>query len=835
MKKLILSLLFFVAVQTPVFSQGVTVSGKVTDSGSEPLPGVTVTVAGSTVRTSTDAAGNYSILVPSEGATLVFTYIGFVPKTIPTRGQSTINVQLETDSRQLDELVVVGYGTVRKSDLTGSVSQVKGAEINAFPSSSLVQTLSGRASGVQVKQNTGAPGAPASIRIRGTNSIQGSNEPLYVVDGFPMGSAPALLNNSDIESIEILKDASATAIYGSRGANGVILVTTKKGKAGRTTVDIESTFSIQQLRKKLELMNATEYATFYNRVAANDNFPARFTQAEIDAAGEGFDWQDFTFRNAPMQNHNITIGGGNEKTKFSVGGSVFNQDGIIKSSGYDRYSVRASIAHTLSDKFSVDYNVTLSRLRRDDQPSNGGDRGNSLISGTVAAYPTVTPFNPDGSYRILSTAYSWGSNSIVSPINYLNETTNITRSNRILANASVAYKPIPELAIRIMGGIENADDRFDGYTTLKYLASPGRASVSSDESLSLLNENTITYSKSFNKHSLTAVGGFTFQNFTNTSISGSGTGFLTDVTESYNLGAAETPGIPQSDYSLSAVTSYLSRVNYGFNNKYLLTLSMRADGSSRYTEGNKWGYFPSGALAWRISEEEFIKNAEWISDLKLRTGWGRTGSQAISPYTTLNQLTSGKTVFGDALYTTFAPGTRLPGDLRWETTETLDFGIDAGIFNNRLRLTGDYYIKNTTDLLNTVSLPSSLGFTNTIQNIGSIRNQGFELSVDANVFNKSFQWDVSGNIAFNKNTVTKLYGGKDVLGSSYNITLVNDVVNILREGEPLGAFFGYTENGYDANGKIQYVDTNNDGLINSFDKTIIGDPNPDFIFGLSSS
>lgn len=835
MNKLKMVFLFLAGVQVNVFGQTFTVSGRVTDSSSEPLPGAIVAVQASTVRASTDAEGRYSIQVPSRESTLIFSYIGFVSKSIPVKGQSAINVELEADVQVLDELVVVGYGTVRKSDLTGSVSQVKGADINAFPSASIIQALSGRAAGVQVKQNTGAPGSPASIRIRGTNSIQGSNEPLYVVDGFPVGSAPALLNNSDIESIEILKDASATAIYGSRGANGVVLISTKKGKAGKTTVDIESSYSIQEIRKQLEMMNATEYATFYNRVAANDNSPARFTQAEIDAAGTGFDWQDFVFRKAPINNHNITVRGGNEKTRFSIGGSIFNQDGIIKNSGYDRYSIRANMSHTLSDKFSIDYNATLSRLRRDDQPSNGGDRGNSLISGTLSAYPTVTPFNPDGSYRVLSTAYSWGSNSIVSPVNYINEATNITRSNRVLANAAITYRPIPELAIRIMGGIENSDDRFDGYTTLKYLASTGRASVSSDESLSLLNENTITYSKSFNKHSLSAVGGFTFQNFTNTSISGSGTGFLTDITESYNLGAAETPGIPSSDYSYSAIMSVLSRINYSFNNKYLLTLSMRADGSSRYTKGNKWGYFPSGALAWRVSDEDFIKNAEWISDLKLRAGWGRTGSQAISPYTTLNQLSSGKTVFGDALYTTFAPGTRLPGNLRWETTEQLDFGIDAVFFNNKLRLTADYYIKNTRDLLNTVSLPSSLGFTTTIQNVGSIRNKGFELTVNGNVLSGSFKWDLSGNIGVNKNTVTKLYGGTDVLGSSYNITLVNDVVNILREGEPLGSFFGYKEKGYDASGKIQYQDVNSDGLINSFDKVIIGDPNPDFIFGVNSS
>lgn len=837
MKKAVLILIMLTGIHGLLQAQTIMVSGRVTAAGgAESLPGVTILVEGTRDGTSSDANGNYVLQVGSSAKVLVYSYIGYTTKRVTAGSQTTINVELEVDTRSLDEVVVVGYGTVKKSDLTGSLAQVKGKELNAFPATNVMQALSGRAPGVQVVQNTGAPGGAISVRIRGANSIQGSNEPLYVVDGFPMsGSNPTVLNNSDIESIEILKDASATAIYGSRGANGVILITTKRGKSGKTTVDIETSYSMQSLRKKMDLMNATEFANFYNEVAANDGLPARFSSAEINTVGKGFDWQDFVFRKAPMQNHNVTVSGGNEKTQFSVAGSLFMQDGIIKNSGYDRYSLRAGINHDVSKKLSVSYNATLSRIRRDDQNSSAADRGGSLIGGTVSAYPTLTPFNPNGSNRVLATAYPWGSNTIMNPVNYFQETSNTTFSNKILANSALTYKPFPGLSVRIMGGVENSDDRSDSYTTLGFVASQGNANVNTSQSISLLNENTVSYNKEIGKHNISALAGFTFQNFRNTSLGGSGSGFLSDVSESYNLGAAATPGIPSSGYSLAALMSYIGRVNYNWNSKYLATVSFRSDGSSRYSLGNKWGYFPSGALAWRISEEEFIKNSTWVSDLKLRIGWGKTGSQAIDPYTTLNQLSSGKTVFGDALYTTFAPGTRLPGNLRWETTEQTDIGIDAGFFDNRLRVTMDYYIKNTRDLLNTVSLPSSLGFTSTIQNIGSIQNKGLEFSVDANVLRGAFKWDLSGNIAFNRNQVMKLYGGKDVLGATYNVTLVNDVVNILREGKPMGSFYGHVEKGYDEKGKIQYVDNNGDGAITALDKTIIGNPNPDFIYGFNSS
>ena len=829
-----------IAVPVPnvIEPQEQVIKGKVTDGDKgEGLPGVSVLLRGTQKGTTTNPNGEFSLAVPDANAILVFSFVGYEPQEVVVGNRTQINISLKVDTKALDEVVVVGYGTVKRSDLTGSVTQVKSKELNAFPAANVLQTLSGRAAGVQVTQNTGAPGGGVSVRIRGTNSIQGSNEPLYVVDGFPTsGSNPTVLNNADIESMEILKDASATAIYGSRGANGVVLITTKRGKSGKTKVDFETSFTSQSLIKRLDLMNAKEYATFYNLQATNDKLNPYFTQAQVDGFGEGFDWQNLVFTKAPMKTTSLNISGGNDKTQFSISGSFFGQDGIIKGSDYKRYSLRTNLSHKISEKFSVTLSSTLSRLKTDRRDSEGGSRGNSMISAAISAPPTLTPYNDNGTYRVLAIAYPFVATDLINPLNFINEQTNRIKANRVLTNAALIYNPIPEITIKISGGIENADDRTDNYTTTNFFNSPGRASVSTTQQTSLLNENTISYSKVFGQvHSVSAVAGFTYQDFVNTSLSASGNGFLSDIIETSGLGSAITPGIPNSGYSKSVLLSYLGRVNYTFKDKYLATVSMRRDGSSRYSEGNKWGYFPSGALAWRISNEDFLKSNTFISDLKLRASWGLTGSQAISPYATLNQLSSFRTVFDDAMYTTFSPGTRLPGNLKWETTEQKDIGIDFGMLNNRLILTADYYIKNTRDLLNTVSLPSSLGFTSTIQNVGEVQNKGFELGVDSRLFTGSFKWDVNANISFNRNKVVKLYGGDDILGGNVNVVVINDVTSILREGRPIGQFWGYVEDGYTDQGRINFKDLDGNGSITQNDKTYIGDPNPNFIYGLNSN
>jgi len=809
-------------------------SGRVVDEQGNALKGVTVTVKGASVAVSTDEQGNYQLNLPEGAGLVVFSLLGFETIERPIANQSRMNVTMKESVSDLDEVVVVGYGTARKRDLTGSVASIKAEEISQVPSTNMVQSLSGRASGVYVSQNTGSPGSPISVRIRGTNSIKGSNEPLYVVDGFPYSGSPLLLNNTDIESVEILKDASATAIYGSRGANGVVLITTKSGKSGKVKIDYDGYVGSQSLRKKLDLMNATEYALFYNEQASNDGLTPHFTEEEIASFGEGTDWQDVVFRTAPIINNTVTISGGSEKTQFSVSGSNFNQEGIIVGSDYIRNSLRVNLKSEISSKLKFDLSGILSRFDENRKESEKGNRGGSLISAVLSGYPTMSLYNADGSYTNLTEAYTWGSNVIVNPLNFLEQESNKTKSDHVLANLSLSYEPIKGLIFKTLGGIENTNERTDIYRTTKFVNSTGSASISTPKTTSVLSENTVTYQKEFGKHGLNALAGFTYQNYVATTFSASGTGFISDNQETYDIGAAATQGIPTSSYIKWSLLSYLARVNYSYDNRFLATVSFRSDGSSRYSEGQKWGYFPSAALAWRLSEEDFIKKVPAISDLKLRIGYGETGNTAIDPYYTLNQLVTSQVVFGDALTPAYSPSDRLAGPLKWETTAQTDLGIDLGLWDNRLSFTADLYVKNTRDLLNNVSLPASQGYKYTVQNVGKIQNKGIDLNLSGDIFQDDFKWQLGGNISFNKNKVMELYGGADILGDVIGVALF-DNINILREGYPLGSFYGYVEDGYDENGYIVYKDFNGNGIRDLDDKQIIGNPNPKFTYGLTSN
>ncbi|MBY5959170.1 TonB-dependent receptor [Membranicola marinus] len=813
------------------------VTGRVMDASGEPLIGVNVQVKGTNKGTATDLDGRFSFSDIDDKAVLVVSYIGYKTQEVAVDGQTSLTIVMQEDAQTLDEVVVVGYGEVKKSDLTGSVASIGQEKVNAFPTSNVLQAISGRAAGVQVKQNSGAPGAPISVRIRGTNSIQGSNEPLYVIDGFPYsGSNPVLLSNSDIESIEVLKDASAVAIYGSRGANGVVLITTKGGSSGKSNISFESSYGSQKIRKTLNMLNANEYASFYTLQQENDGEKNYFSQDDINEFGKGFDWQNFVFKNAPIVDNSLTIDGGNENARYLISGSVFDQNGIIEGSGYKRYSVASKLDFSVTEKFTVNFSGILSRTNQLNQNSSGARFGASLISSILSSPPTLQPYNEDGTYKNLSIAYPFVSEGLTNPINYTKETINRNLANRLLLNGSLSYELLPKLVLKISGGIENTDSRSDNYRSLNFVNSRGSASVSSSQFYSLLNENTLSYSNSFlNIHNLNAVGGFTYQSFNSTSLSGSGSEFLSDVTETSSLQSAGVKGIPTTGYSKSVLLSYLGRINYNYNNLYYATLSMRADGSSKYSKGQKWGYFPSFALAWRLSSESFFPKDMFISDFKLRGSWGETGSQAIGPYSTLSILNPGTTVFENSLYTTMAPGSRLPGSLRWETTKQIDIGVDIGLVSNRVELAIDYYNKQTSDLLNSVQLPSSTGYTNTIQNVGEVSNRGIELGVNTNAINtENIVWDLNGNIAFNKSEVIKLYEGQDIPGGYFDMLVITDNATLLREGLPMSIFYGYDEDGYNENGGIKYKDISNDGEINEDDKVVIGDPNPDFIYGLNS-
>jgi len=807
--------------------EGKRITGTITDKNGEPIIGANIVEKGTTNGTISDANGKFS-LATQKKAVLVISFIGYQQREIVATGNSPLSITLLDDTKALEEVVVIGYGTVKKRDLTGAVASIKSDVLRDMPTNNVSQALQGHIPGVQIQQNSGAPGANMQVRIRGTNSISGNNEPLWIINGFP--GDQSMINSSDIESIEVLKDASATAIYGSRGANGVIIVTTKQAKEGKVSVNYEGSYSLQSVRHKLDLMDATEYAQYYNSYWEKIKGKQYFSQEDIAGFGKGVDWLDQIFRTAPTQDHSLTVNGGNEKTQFSIGSSIYNQDGIIKNNSYQRIVIRANINHEISKKFSVSYNSIISRTN-----TNTIDDTNILLS-ALSATPTVGPYLEDGSYRLLNGVYPFSPDNLINPIAYFNEVTNKQVANKVMVNLGVTYKPIKDLSIKISGNATNTDSRYDNYTGVNYPNSTGNASLGTSNSLYLNSDNIITYNRNINAdQAIMATGAFTYENFTAKSLSASGSGFLSDATETYNIGSATTINVPSSSYSNWKMLSYLGRLNYSYKSKYLATVSFRADGSSRYSKGNKWGYFPSGALAWRISEEKFMKELAFISNAKLRIGYGQTGSTAIDPYSTLNMLYSGKEAFENALYTYYAPGTRLPSKLKWETTSQTDLGLDLSLFNDRLRVTADYYIKNTRDLLNSVQLPASLGYTTTIQNVGKIRNKGFELQIDANLLNGDFRWNVAGNISFNKNKVIKLYNSQDIQGTTYGLSIANDYINLLREGEPMSIFYAYQTNGFDENGHFKYKDNNNDGIISEADKTIIGDPNPDFIYGLTSN
>ncbi len=813
---------FFAFAQTSV-------TGTVKSSKGEGLPGVSIKRKGSTTGTTTGPDGTYSISVPGN-AVLVFSYVGFEDQEVPVSDQRSIAITLEEASKSLDGVVVVGYGTVRRRDLTGSVSSISRDEINAFPAANVMQALSGRAAGVQVKQNTGAPGAPISIRIRGTNSIVGNNEPLYVVDGFPV-STPDVINNSSIKSIEVLKDASAIAIYGSRASNGVVLITTNRGTTGRSRVTVESSYGVQQLIKKTEMMNPLEYATYYNKLYANTARTALFTAEQVAsyaAMGEGTIWQDVVFTKAPVQNHSVNIAGGNDKTRFSITGGMFDQEGIIKNSNYKRYSVNSSIQHDISDAFSIDLNLSLSKNQSNRQLSDQGRFGTSLIGRAFSIPPMLPVYEPDGSYMEPIRRFAFVSEALYSPLNFINEQSNVLAQKNMLANAALSYKIIDGLVLKISGGVESISSRTDFYQTKKFQNVPtGIATVTVSDYTSMLNENTLSYIKKFNdKHDISAVAGFTYQNFLTTTLNAGGSAFLSDIPGSNSLGTAGVFPNPGTSYIKSTLLSGLGRVNYTFNKIYLFTLSMRTDGSSVYSPGNKWGYFPSAAFSWRLSDERFFSNIKFVENLKLRTSWGRAGSQAISPYSTLNTLVPASSVFGSALYTTMAPGTRLAADLRWETTEQVNVGLEFAVLKGRIQFTADYYRKTTSDLLNAVQLPRTTGYTNALRNIGKIANNGFEFELNAKVFDKGpFIWDLGVNMSFNRSKVLELYGGQDILAGQLQMIRFTDFANTYREGQPLGIIYGFEEDGYDEKGFIKYK---------SNTKVKIGDPNPDFIFGINS-
>ena len=793
-----------------------------------PLPGAAVLVKGTANGQAVDNKGVCTMTSVPEKAVLVVSCLGYDDAEVVWNGRSEITVRMKSSSQLLDETIVVGYGTQRKKDLSGAIAQVKGEVINEYSTLSVANALQGRVAGVEISQLNGQPGAGMQVRIRGANSIKGSNDPLWIIDGFP--GDINMINTSDIESVEILKDASATAIYGSRGANGVVIVTTKRAKQVDLHVEYNGSAGVQTLTKTLEMLSGDEYMHYLNDKAAIQGNPAVFTPEQIAANQWSTNWQDEITRPALITDHSVSVSGGNDKMQSIVGASWFRQDGIVKRSGYQRASINAKLNYNISKYVSTSANIIYSYTVHDQMNSQGG--GTSAIVSSFKTSPLATPHYDDGTWNDFVTQPAGGLN----PVAYLYEVSNKWRSNRIVANAGITIRPVSGLSIQLTGNVRDGLSRKDYFKTKKYPNSVGEASISFGGTMDLSGNGIITYDKSFGKHNLNVMGGVTYeQDITKSTSTGTARGFLSDVVESFDLDAADTKGLPTSGYSDWKLLSFLGRLNYNYDNRYLLTVNFRADGSSRYSRGNKWGYFPSAAFAWRASQEDFLRNVDWLSELKFRVGYGVTGSTAISPYSTQNTLESVNVVFDKQTTVGYAPKDTYLGDLRWETTAQINTGFDLSVFHDRLKVTADYYYKKTYDLLNDVEMPRSSGYTTAMRNIGSIRNSGVELQADARLIDRSVKWDLGVNFSLNRSKILKLADGKDIFGSKISNTIISDQLNIMREGERMYLFYGYVEDGYDDKGQLTYKDLDEDGSITTKDKRVIGDPNPDFLLNFNTS
>jgi TonB-linked SusC/RagA family outer membrane protein len=814
----------------------VVIHGRVVNQQGEPLQNVSVLIAGTKIGTTSDRDGRFSLTAPdNKNVVLEISSVGFKTQRLKVDKQTQVNITLEEDVAGLSDVVVVGYGTTRKKDLTGSVSQVNTEQLESAPVYDIGEALKGHSSGVQVTNNSGAPGGRIQVRIRGGNSMIGSNTPLYVVDGFPVVGGIDFLNPSDIESINILKDASATAIYGSRGANGVVIITSKRGKKGqKSLISINSYYGQQQVAKRYKVLDAKQYATVANEWLKNSNLPPYFNVDTVK--NPGTDWQDVIFRETPIQNHTVTFTGSSEKTRYSLSGNYYGQEGIIMNTGIKRGSLRLNLDHDIKDWLTLGVNFSASRREQFSVPVDNGSRGNTVFTGALSAPPTAPVYDANGQINRIETLYPFvDPTDMRNPLLRAKPWKDRNFSNSILQNTTLQAKLMEGLTLKTLVGLEYEMGTGETFVPIIFPNDKGSASSSNYYMNSFLNENTLTYATSFaNSQNLDVTGGFTYQTNVNRNSGISVSGFPNNITQDYNLAAATTINPPSSGISKWTLASWLGRINYSMQGKYYVTASVRADGSSRFGEENKWGVFPSGAVAWRISEEAFMQSVRFINNLKLRASYGITGNTALSPYQSLNRLSAVRYIdVGNTESIGYAPSGIANSKLRWETTGQLDIGFDLNILNDRLGFTFDYYKKNTNNLLASVPLPPSVGFGSILQNIGEIQNAGIEFSVNADILTGGFKWDVSGQISANKNKVVKLAGDRDIISTGEISGLSG--FNIARVGLPLGMFYGYIEDGLDDKGLIKYVDINKDGAINPLDRVIIGDPNPDFMFGFNSN
>jgi TonB-linked SusC/RagA family outer membrane protein len=823
-----------IAVQTikSTPQEKIKIRGRVTyQKDQTPLPGVNVYVKGTTIGVATDAEGFYELEVPEDAKTLVFSLVGMKTVEIPIDNQTEINVEMEDEQIGLEELVVVGYGTESKKLLTGSVSSIQTDNIKEMPIQTIDAAMAGKTTGVYVFQNSGTPGGGISVRIRGNSSITAGNQPLYVIDGVPLVTgdygqigfsgqginAIADLNPNDIESISILKDASATAIYGARATNGVVLITTKKGKSAKTAISFNSYYGFQQPENVLEMMNAREWKIYRNELKTNEGGLPIFSDENIAKNEIDTDWMDQVFRTSSIASVDLSASGGNDRTKFYIAGTYSYDEGILIGTDYQRINGRMNLDHMFNDWLEVGASLGISNSinnRVEGDQSLNGPLPNAIT--LPAIYPV---YNPDGTYN--------EDGPYANPVSIANQSINQANSFRNVGNVYANIRLVQGLTFKSKLGIDYLDlneHSYDPITTRQGERYNGIGISAGNRVSNLMTNNLLNYITSINNmHNIDAMIGHSFEKFVERSNYIRGTDFPNENFE-YLVSAANITDA-ENRYFEKRTNSFFGRFKYNYDNRYLFAFTARYDGSSKFGPNNKYGFFPAFSVAWRISEEAFFKvNA--ISDFKIRASYGLTGNDGIPAFSYLGLYTAGANYNNE-------PGIRpsqLPNpDLKWESTSQLNFGLDMGFLKDRITFNADVYAKKTTDLLLDRPISATSGYTFITANIGELQNMGIEFGITTeNIKKDRFSWRSTLNYSMNKNKVTKLYNGQPLLD-------IGRGNNSVIEGEPLGVFYGYVSQGVDpSTGDIVFQDIDGDGEITSADRTVIGDPNPDFIGGFNN-
>ena len=835
-----------------------TVSGKVTDESGEAIPGVSVVVKGTNTGTVSSVDGNYSVNVPDGvRSTLVFSSVGYISKEISLEGRTSIDVQLVIDDKALSEVVVVGYGSQLKREITGSVQMVGAADIKDLPVTQVTQKLQGRLAGVQINQATGKPGQGMTVRIRGQVSVSAGSDPLYVVDGFPITGNIGSLNPDEIEDISILKDAASTSLYGSRAANGVVLITTKKGKPGETTVNLNAYYGFQKVPQKgrVAMLNAEEFAQFKKEYYEDMNqaVPDEF-KTPSNYRGKNNDWYDALLRTAPIQSYNLSITSNKENLKTALVAGILNQDGVVLNNNYKRYSLRMNTEYDVNKFVKVGFNIAPQYVY-DNTPRTDGDRGTGILFNALHTWPVMPIRDAEGNLTKYNNFPGSTGNIFDYPnwVRAANEIVNENKNTKMLGNSYLVITPFRGLSLRTTLNIEYENNKFFYFNPSTATSSinvpiPTTASTTRQSLINSgwLNENLATYNRSFSDHNFELLAGFTQQRYRQEFETINANTYADDRLPTIQGALNINRGGTANGINAWSLTSYLSRLSYNYKGKYLFTASMRADGSSRFGVDKLWGTFPAVSAGWVMSDEAFFAPLTQVSFAKIRASYGLIGNNNIGNYTQYALVNNTvNAVFGSDVATGAAVTSLANRNLSWETTKQFDIGLDLGLINDRIQFIYDFYNKRTTNLLYAVQVPQESGFGNFYDNIGEIKLWGHEFSLTTRNLDGILKWKTNANISFNRNKVVELAPGIDRVYGSFHITQV---------GQPFGQFYGLVKQGFymdaddlknspqapgqSAIGTIKFKDINGDGKItyggDQDDRTIVGNPFPKFTYGLTN-